>query len=84
MQKDPTSYVTEEANVDVANVNAMKVMLANFANAPRMNAQKVKLDLLSIFIYDIFKRSWRSQSAYSFDFFLFLFPNTLAKLIFSQ
>ena len=28
------------------------------------------------------KRSWRSQSAYSFDFFLFLFlfPNTLAKL----
>ena len=42
---DPTSYVTEEANVDVANVNAMKVMLANFANAPRMNAQKVKLAL---------------------------------------
>ena len=42
---DPTSYVTEEANVDVANVNAMKVMLANFANAPRMNAQKVKLVL---------------------------------------
>ena len=59
MQKDPTSYVTEEANVDVANVNAMKVMLANFANAPRMNAQKVKLVhrfgyLLSTFIYDIF------------------------------
>ena len=64
---DPTSYVTEEANVDVANVNAMKVMLANFANAPRMNAQKVKLVhrfvyllykyidyLLSIFIFDIF------------------------------
>jgi len=56
VQKDPTSYVTEEANVDVANVNAMKVMLANFANAPRMNAQKVQLVLytLSIFIHDIF------------------------------
>lgn len=63
MQKDPTSYVTEEANVDVANVNAMKVMLANFANAPRMNAQKVQLVhkfvylvlyTLSIFIHDIF------------------------------
>ena len=46
----------------MANVNAMKVMLANFANAPRMNAQKVQLVnkfvylvlyTLSIFIFDI-------------------------------
>ena len=42
---DPTSHVAEKANVGVVNVNAMNVMLANFANAPRMNAQKVKLVL---------------------------------------
>ena len=40
---ETTSYVAGTANVAVANANVMKVMLANFADALRINVQKVDL-----------------------------------------